>query len=81
MKQIIAFQTSDNKTFTDRIEAEEHELMIFVRGVIQSKAQTHETGVTGAASCIARNQDEIYMRLQKHRRTVQGLKQAANKKL
>lgn len=80
MKQIVAFQTTDGQTFTSRKDAETHELMIFVRGVIQSKGRADESGVTGCASVIAREQDAIYARLQKYRRTMQGLNQAENQK-
>jgi len=81
MKQIVAFQTSDKKTFTSRIDAENHEMMIFIRGVVQSKGISAQPSITEMAEIIVKNQDAIYARLQKFRRTLQGLEQAAQQKM
>ncbi len=75
MKQVKSFETADGKLFTDRIEAEGHELMINVRGLLQSQGRgTGSLSATDVALVLAKEQDSLYNILGKYRRTVAGVK-------
>jgi hypothetical protein len=80
MKQIKSFQTKDGKLFTDRILAEQHELMLNIRGFLQTNGKGQGSlSATDVATFLMMNQDPLYDILGKYRRTVGGIKSNANR--
>lgn len=74
MKQVRSYETKDGKLFTDRIQAENHELMINIRGFLQSSGKGGSLSATDVALFIATKQDDFYNILGKYRRTVAGVR-------
>jgi hypothetical protein len=80
MKQIKSFQTRDNKIFVDRIQAENHELMLNIRGFLQSEGKGQGSlSATDVATFLMMNQEPLYDIIGKYRRTVAGVKSNAPK--
>jgi len=74
MKQVKSYQTKDGKLFNDRIEAENHELMLNIRGFLHSSGRSGSLSSTDVASIIANNQDAVYSIIGKYRKTMAGIK-------
>lgn len=74
MKQVRSFETKDGKLFTDRTEAENHELMLNIRGFLQSQGRGGSLSATDVATVIAQKQDDIYTIIGKYRKTMAGIK-------
>lgn len=74
MKQVRSYETKDGKLFTDRIQAENHELMINIRGFLNSSGKGGTLSATDVATFIAMKQDDFYNILGKYRRTVAGVR-------
>jgi hypothetical protein len=79
MKQVKSYQTKDGKLFNDRIEAENHELMLNIRGFLHTSGRSGSLSSTDVASIIASNQDAVYSILGKYRKTMAGIKSAIAK--
>ena len=73
MEQVKSFKTKDGKLFTDRAEAEQHELMITIRGYLQTSGKGGSLSATDVALYLATHQDDIYNLLGKYRRTMAGV--------
>jgi hypothetical protein len=78
MKQVRSFQTSDGKLFTEsqREDAEQHELVIKIRGILQTYGRNGTLSATDVAMVIAQNQDEVFETLGAYRRTMASVKAA-----
>lgn len=79
MKQVKSFETLDGKLFTDRVEAETHELGIKIRGHIQTNhkspiGNTPTFTPTQIGEYVSKHSEEIYELIMKYRRTLQGIK-------
>jgi hypothetical protein len=74
MKQVKSYETKDGKLFTDRIQAENHELMLNIRGFLQSSGKGGSLSATDVATFLMMNQDPLYDIIGKYRRTVAGVK-------
>lgn len=74
MKQVKSFETKDGKLFTDRLEAESHELVLNIRGLLQQQGRgTGALSATDVASILAKEQDALYNIVGKYRRTKAGI--------
>lgn len=80
MNQIKVFQTKDGTLFHDRGKAESHELMLSLRGLIQTQDRSSTFTPTQMASFITDNQDKIFDNIRKYRNTMNSLKGAETKK-
>lgn len=76
MKQVKSYQTKDGRLFNHRIEAENHELMLNIRGFLHTSGRSGSLSSTDVASLLAANQDSIYNIIGKYRKTMAGLKSA-----
>ena len=74
MKQVKSYQTKDGRLFNNRIEAENHELMLHIRGFLHTSGRSGSLSSTDVASLLASNQDSIYNIIGKYRKTMAGLK-------
>jgi hypothetical protein len=74
MEQVRVYKTKDGKLFNDRIAAEGHELMINIRGVIQSHVKGSSFTPTVIAEILAKEQDNVFNTITKYRRTMAGIK-------
>jgi hypothetical protein len=74
MKQVKSYQTKDGRLFNNRIEAENHELMLNIRGFLHTSGRSGSLSSTDVASLMASKQDEIYNIIGKYRKTMSGLK-------
>jgi len=75
MKQVKSYETKDGKLFTDRLQAEQHELMLNIRGFLQSSGKGQGSlSATDVATFLMMNQDPLYDILGKYRRVVAGVK-------
>lgn len=81
MKQIRVYQTRDNTTFTDRVPAEKHELMLNIRSIIQSHVRGESFSPTDLAKLVVAKQDEVFGVISKHRKTMASIKGAATRLL
>jgi hypothetical protein len=79
MKQVKSYQTKDNRLFNDRTEAENHELMLNIRGFLHTSGRNGSLSSTDVASIIASNQDAVYAIIGKYRKTMAGIKSNAVK--
>jgi hypothetical protein len=79
MKQVKSYQTKDGRLFNERIEAENHELMLNIRGFLHTSGRSGNLSSTDVASIIASNQDAVYSILGKYRKTMAGIKSAIAK--
>jgi hypothetical protein len=79
MKQVKSYQTKDNRLFNDRTEAENHELMLNIRGFLHTSGRNGSLSSTDVASIIASNQDAVYSIIGKYRKTMAGIKSNAVK--
>ena len=61
MKQVKSYETKDGKLFTDRLQAEQHELMLNIRGFLQSNGKGQGSpSATDVATFLMMNQDPLY---------------------
>ena len=64
IRTISSFKTSDNTIFENRSEAETHETMLAIRGIIQTKLGTsihkHESTPTNIAHLMVKGPDSFY---------------------
>jgi hypothetical protein len=74
MKLVKVFETKDGKLFNDREVAEKHELMVNIRGFLQSNGKGGNLTATDVATFLAQRQDEVYEVIAKYRRTLAGIK-------
>jgi hypothetical protein len=74
MKLVKVFETKDGKLFNDREVAEKHELMVNIRGFLQSSGKGGNLTATDVATFLAQKQNEVYEVIAKHRRTMAGIK-------
>ena len=74
MKLVKVFETKDGKLFNDREVAEKHELMVNIRGFLQSNGKGGNLTATDVATFLAQKQDEVYEVIAKYRRTIAGIK-------
>jgi hypothetical protein len=80
MKQVKSYETKDGKLFSDRLQAEQHELMLNIRGFLQSSGKgAGSLSATDVATFLMMNQDPLYDILGKYRRVVGGIKSNANR--
>jgi hypothetical protein len=80
MKQVKSYETKDGKLFMDRLQAEQHELMLNIRGFLQSSGKGQGSlSATDVATFLMMNQDPLYDILGKYRRTVGGIKSNMNR--
>jgi hypothetical protein len=79
MKQVKSYQTKDGRLFNERTEAENHELMLNIRGFLHTSGRSGNLSSTDVASIIASNQDAVYSILGKYRKTMAGIKSNAAK--
>jgi len=79
MEQVRVYKTIDGTLFNDRIAAEGHELMINIRGIIQSHIKTNSLTPTEVANLFVKEQDKMFNTITKYRRTMAGIKGNAAK--
>ena len=79
MKQVKSYQTKDGRLFNERTEAENHELMLNIRGFLHTSGRSGNLSSTDVASIIASNQDAVYSILGKYRKTMAGIKSSIAK--
>ena len=74
MKQVKSYQTKDNRLFDNREQAENHELMLNIRGFLQSSGKGGSLSATDVATFLAQKQDNVYNIIGKYRRSMAGIK-------
>jgi len=79
MKQVKSYETKDGKLFGNREQAEKHELVINIRGFLQSSGKGGSLSATDVATFLAEKQDNVYTILGKYRKTMAGIKSNQNK--
>jgi hypothetical protein len=77
MEQVRVYKTKDGTLFNDRVAAEQHELMINIRGIIQSHVKGTSFGPTEIATILSNKQDMIFNTIGKYRKTMAGIKGSA----
>lgn len=82
MKITKMFESSDGTVFkeSDRVKAEEHELMIKLRGIIQTHVRGDSFSPTEIAKIFSNKHESVYEVILKHRRTMGSIKAAATSK-
>jgi hypothetical protein len=82
MKITRMFEASDGTVFkeTERIKAEEHELMIKLRGLIQTHVRGDSFSPTEIAKIFSQKNESVYEIILKHRRTMGSIKAAETTK-
>ncbi len=79
MEQVRVYKTKDGTLFHDRVAAEGHELMINLRGIIQSHIKSGSFTPTEIANLFVKEQDTVFNTITKYRRTMAGIKGNAAK--
>lgn len=79
MEQVRVYKTIDGTLFNDRVAAEGHELMIKLRGIMQSHIKGTSFSPTEIASLLVKEQDNVFNTITKYRRTMAGIKGNATK--
>lgn len=74
MKYVKSYQTKDGRLFGDRVEAENHELMLNIRGFLHTAGRSGSLSSTDVATLIVANQNDIYTLIGKYRKTMAGVK-------
>jgi hypothetical protein len=77
MQQVKVYKTEDGQLFQDHGAAVTHELMIKIRGIVQSHIRSSSLSPTEVATLIAKEQDKMFDVLGKYRRTMASIKGAA----
>lgn len=82
MKVTKMFEASDGTVFkeSDRMKAEEHELMIKLQGIIQTHVRGDCFSPTEIARIFSNKSESVYEVILKHRRTMSSIKAAATSK-
>ena len=82
MKITRMFEASDGTVFkeTERVKAEEHELMIKLRGLIQTHIRGDSFSPTEIAKIFSQKNESVYEIILKHRRTMGSIKAAETTK-
>ena len=82
MKITRMFEASDGTVFkeTERVKAEEHELMIKFRGLIQTHIRGDSFSPTEIAKIFSQKNESVYEIILKHRRTMGSIKAAETTK-
>jgi len=82
MKITRMFEASDGTVFkeTERVKAEEHELMIKLRGLIQTHVRGDSFSPTEIAKIFSQKNESVYEIILKHRRTMGSIKAAETTK-
>jgi hypothetical protein len=79
MKEVKMFKTEDGQTFPDKMSATKHELMLSIRGIIQSHVKGISFSPTELATIMAKEQDQVFNTIGKFRRSMGSIKGASNK--
>jgi DNA-directed RNA polymerase specialized sigma54-like protein len=79
MQQVKVFKTEDGTLFQDHGSAVTHELMIKLRGIIQSHTRSPSLSATEIAQLLTKEQDKVFDTLGKYRRTMGSIKAAATR--
>lgn len=79
MKQVKSYETKDGKLFTDRTQAENHELFINIRGFLQSNGLSGNLTPTEVATLLAKQQTQVYDLIGKYRRTIAAIQSSKSK--
>ena len=74
MEQVRVFRTKDGQLFDNRINAETHELVLNLRGIIQSQVKGTSFTPTEIATLLAKEQSKVFDTIGKYRRTVASVK-------
>jgi hypothetical protein len=74
MEHVKVYKTKDGTLHQDRSSAETHELMLNLRGIIQSHVRGTSFSPTEIANILAKEQQSVYDTLGKFRRTMAGIK-------
>ena len=80
LKRIQAYQTSDNRTFPNRIQALSHEFMIDLRGAIQKKTNSNSLSSTDIASILVNDAENVSDIIHRYRVAINRAKAATDKK-
>lgn len=79
MKEVKVFKTDDGMIHQDKGSAMTHELMLNLRGIIQSHVRGTSFSPTEIASILSKEQQAVFDTLGKYRRTMAGIKGSAAK--
>ena len=74
MQQVKVYKTNDGTLFDNRTKAENHELMLTIRGIIQTHVKGTSFTPTELATIMVKEQDRVFNTLGKYRRTMAALK-------
>ena len=74
MEQVRVYKTKDGQLFDDRTKAEDHELMVNIRGIIQAHVKGTSFTPTEIATLLSKEQDKVFDTLGKYRRTMASIK-------
>ena len=82
MKVSKVFEASDGTLFkeSERVKAEEHELMLRLRGLIQTHVRCDSFSPTEIARIFSQKNENVYEIILKHRRTMGSIKAAETTK-
>jgi DNA-directed RNA polymerase specialized sigma54-like protein len=79
MQQVKVYKTDDGTLFQNHGDAVTHELMIKLRGIIQSHTRSPSLSATEIAQLLTKEQDRVFDTIGKYRRTMGSIKGAATK--
>lgn len=79
MEQVRVYKTKDGQLFDNRNNAETHELMLNLRGIIQNHVKGTNFTPTEVATILSKEQDKVFETLGKYRRTMASLKAATTR--
>ena len=79
MEQVKVYKTKDGQLFHDRPNAETHELMVNIRGLIQSHVKGESFTPTEISRILCKEQDRLFDLLGKYRRTMGSIKAASTR--
>jgi DNA-directed RNA polymerase specialized sigma54-like protein len=79
MQQVKVYKTDDGTLFQNHGDAVTHELMIKLRGIIQSHTRSPSLSATEIAQLLTKEQDKVFDTLGKYRRTMGSIKAAATR--
>lgn len=79
MKQVKVYQTRDNQTFVNRLDAENHEFKLNIRALIQSHVKGDSFTPMEIANILSKEHNKLFDTLSKYRKTMATLKGIATK--
>lgn len=79
MKQVKVYQTRDNQTFINRLDAENHEFKLNIRALIQNHVKGDSFTPMQLAEILQKEQEKLFTTLTKYRKTMATLKGLATK--